>query len=179
MDESYIGELRPIGFGFAPRGWLLCQGQTLAINQNQALFSLLGTTYGGNGTTTFNLPDLRGRVPVGQSQGPGLGNYTLGQIGGVENQTLVPAEMPVHNHLIQGTMSPDATSVDSNSPTNEYIGAGSLNQYSKGPKNAAMAANAITSVTNNTGSSQPHENRQPYIAVNYAICIQGLFPSRG
>jgi microcystin-dependent protein len=177
MDESYIGELRPIGFGYAPKGWLLCQGQTLAINQNQALFSLLGTTYGGNGQTTFNLPDLRARVPVGQGQGPGLSSYVLGQVGGVENQTLTPTQLPAHSHVVQGTMVPDAAT-DNGAPTGEYIGTGSLNQYSKGPKNTAMAANAVSGTANPVGNNQPHENRQPFIAINYAICIQGLFPPR-
>ncbi|GAB3588204.1 phage tail protein [Hymenobacter daeguensis] len=181
MNESYLGELRPVGFGFAPKGWMLCQGQTLPINQNQALFSLLGTTYGGNGTTTFNLPDLRGRIPVGLGQGPGLAPYILGQTGGVEGQTLTADQLPVHGHAVQATMKPDGA-VDSNSPGGEYIGPGSLNQYSKkGPtvsKNVVMAANAVTGTASPVGGSQPHENRQPFIAINYAICLQGVFPSR-
>lgn len=180
MNESFIGELRPVGFGFAPKGWMLCQGQTLAISQNQPLFALLGTTYGGNGQTTFNLPDLRSRVPVGQGRGAGLGAYTLGQTGGVEGQTLTADQLPQHGHGVQGTMKPDG-SVDSNSPSGEYIGPGSLNQYSKkGPgvgKNVAMATNAVSGTATTAGGSQPHENRQPFIAINYAICLQGIFPS--
>ncbi|MBO2010989.1 phage tail protein [Hymenobacter negativus] len=178
MNESFLGELRPIGFGYAPKGWMLCQGQTLPIAQNQALFSLLGTTYGGNGQTTFNLPDLRSRVPIGQGQLLGQSNYVLGQTGGVESQTLLPAQLPSHSHVVQGTMVPD-TATDNGAPTGEYIGTGTLNQYSKGPKNAPMAANAVTGTASLTGNSQPHENRQPYIAMNYAICLQGIFPSRG
>jgi microcystin-dependent protein len=184
MDESFLGELRPVGFGFAPRGWMLCQGQALPISQNQALFSLLGTTYGGNGTTTFNLPDLRSRIPVGQGQGPGLSFYSLGQTGGAEGQTLTVAQLPAHSHIVQATMKPDAA-VDSPTPGGEYIGPGTLKQYSKrntSPpvgKNVPMAANAVTGSAAPMGGNTPHENRQPFIAVNYAICVQGLYPSRG
>jgi microcystin-dependent protein len=178
MDEPYIGEIRPVGFNYAPRGWMFCQGQILAIAQNQALFSLLGTTYGGNGQTTFALPDLRSRVPLSSGQGPGLGNYALGQLSGSENVTLLETQIPTHIHALTGTMMPDA-STDNTSPVGEYIGTpGTLNQYSPGPKNTTMAANAVTGTVNPAGGSQPHSNLQPYLGTNYVIAIQGIFPSR-
>jgi microcystin-dependent protein len=116
-------------------------------------------------------------VPIGQGQGPGLGMYTPGQTGGVEGQTLTVEQLPAHGHVVQGTMQPDSA-VDSGSPTGEYIGPGSLNQYSKGPKNALMSPNGVLGNANPVGGNQPHENRQPFIAINYAICLQGLFPPR-
>src|SRR3954469_3880608 len=120
MSEPFLSEIKIASFNFPPKGWALCNGQFLPINQNQALFSLLGTTYGGNGQTTFALPDLRGRVPLSQGQGPGLSSYSLGEQGGVENVTLISQQMPQHNHLVNATM---ATATD-NKPAGNYLAVG-------------------------------------------------------
>jgi microcystin-dependent protein len=165
MSEPFIGQIILVGFNFAPRGWAFCQGQLLSIAQNTALFSLLGTTYGGNGQTTFALPDLRGRVPIGFGQGPGLQNYVLGQTGGQETHTLISNEMPSHNHGL-GANSNDA--VDSN-PVNNFPAA--QGAY-------ANTANGQMSPTQLTGGSQPHNNLQPYLVLNYCIALVGIFPSR-
>jgi microcystin-dependent protein len=157
------------GCNFAPRGWALCNGQLLSIAQNTALFSLLGTTYGGNGQTTFGLPDLRGRVPIHFGQGPGLSSYVQGQTGGVESVTLIPQQIPAHNHSL-ACSSDDA---NAGSPANNFPAAVANPIYSNA-QNAALAANAISTV----GGSQPHENRQPYQTLNFCIALQGIFPSR-
>jgi microcystin-dependent protein len=171
MDE-YLGVIKIFGFNFTPNGWMMCQGQLLPISQNAALFSLLGTTYGGDGRTTFALPDLRGRVPIGMGQGPGLSNYTPGQTGGTESVTLLATQLPSHNHSLQGystagtTASPaGALSANSGSLDPEYSQSGTL---------TTMSTQAI----GNTGNNQPHSNLQPYIAFNYCICTNGLYPSR-
>jgi microcystin-dependent protein len=172
--DPFIGEIALVPYNFEPRGWAFCNGQILSIAQNTALFSLLGTTYGGNGQTTFALPDLRGRVPmhVGSSQGPGLSLYNLGEQGGAEAVTLLATQMPVHNHL-ENVSSANGTS---DNPANGILGknASGVPQYGAGPGNATMAAGAIA----NAGGSQPHENRQPYLGLNYIIALQGIFPSR-
>lgn len=179
MDEPYIGEIRSIAFGYAPRGWAFCNGQTLAISQNQALFSLLGTTYGGNGQTTFNLPNLQSRVPVGAGQGPGLQNYALGQQAGSETVTLTPDQMPAHGHSIVGTMQAGAAADDSLAAGNYPAGGSSRNLFSAGPKNATLGpANAVKGQTDMQGGNQGHDNRQPYLATYFVIALQGIFPSR-
>ncbi|HEY5406476.1 MAG TPA: tail fiber protein [Ginsengibacter sp.] len=157
---------------FAPRGFLLCQGQILSISQNTALFSLLGTTYGGNGTTTFALPDLRGRVPIQQGQGPGLSNYVLGEASGSENTTLLITNLPQHNHPLIGTSEAGSTS----DPTGAFLGnTGALDpEYNTSGTHVQMNAAAIGL----TGGSQPINNIQPYLAINYIIATSGVFPSR-
>ncbi len=168
MSEPFLCEIRMMSFGFAPRGWAQCNGQLLPINQNQALFSLLGTTYGGNGVTTFALPDLRGRVPLH------FGNsFSLGQRGGEEVHTLTTAEMPTHNHTMQATF-PDTASAQT-SGNSAFWGqvADNSTLYNTNPANAAMNAGAIT----NSGGSQAHENRQPFLTINFCIALQGIFPS--
>ena len=167
--EGYLAEIRMFAGNFAPRGWAFCQGQLLSIAQNTALFSLLGTTYGGNGQTTFALPDLRGRVPVGTGQGPGLPTMTLGEVGGEPTHTLIQQEMPAHGHQVAAT-SDDATkknpigSVPAATGGSAYANAG----------NGNMLANMISPA----GGSQPHNNMQPYLGMNYIICMFGIFPSR-
>jgi microcystin-dependent protein len=167
MAEPFLGQLMLVPYNFAPRGWALCNGQILPIAQNTALFSLLGTTYGGNGQTTFALPDLRGRVPISSGQGPGLSSYDLGEVGGVEAVTLNNNEMPAHQHGV------NANSGDPNdsSPQNSFpAGSGSYNTAA----NTTMNQNMVGI----SGGSQPHENRQPYLTLNWIIALEGIFPSR-
>ena len=179
MAEPFLGEIEAFSFNFAPKGWAICAGQVLPINQNQALFSLLGTTYGGNGTTTFALPDLRGRIANAFGAGSGLANYNLGQTGGEESHTLALTEMQPggHSHTITamnngatgGTNVPDGTvklgsgfARASNAPVSIY--------------SAATPTIAMGSLAPSGG--QPHENRMPFLALNYCIALQGIFPSR-
>lgn len=166
MAEPFLSEIRIMSFDFAPAGWALCDGQFLPINQNQALFSLLGTTYGGNGQTTFALPNLRGRVPIHMGSG-----HTLGEAGGEQAHTLSLAELPAHVHSLNGsttqatTVTPDTNTVlSASTPQNIYAPAANL---------VAMSADSIGSV----GSSQPHENMQPYLVLSFCIALQGIFPS--
>ena len=179
MSEPFIGEIIMFAGNFAPRGWALCQGQILSIAQNTALFSILGTTYGGNGQTTFALPDLRGRVPVSQGQGPGLSNYSLGQQAGTESTTLTAAQMPAHNHgLSASTTGGQANSAN---PTNNSLGIGkvpssneTINLYNSNAPNVPMNALSVGLA----GSSQPLSIIQPYLCINFIIALEGIFPSR-
>lgn len=177
---------------FAPNGWALCAGQMLSISQNTALFSLLGTMYGGNGTTTFALPDLRSRVPLGAGQGPGLSNYDVGQSGGTENVTLTIQTLAAHTHTATpaglsatvpavtttGTTNQPAPSVALAAPTD--AARNPLNIYSNATPNQNLAPGTVTGSISvgPTGGGQPHTNIQPYLAVNYIIALQGIFPSR-
>jgi len=168
MSTPFLSELRWVSFNFAPKGWALCNGQTLPINQNQALFALLGTTYGGNGQTTFALPDLRGRVAVHEGSG-----FTLGQRGGEEAHTIIQSEMPAHIHPAQAD--PTANNTKFN-PLNGYPADAAPNQiYSSG--SSSMVAMLPAMVTN-TGGSQPHNNMMPYSVLNCIIALQGIFPSQ-
>lgn len=164
MSDPFIGEVKMFGFNFPPRNWALCNGQIMAINQNQALFSLLGTTYGGNGVTTFALPDLRGRTPVHVGQG-----VALGESAGQETHTLIQAEMPMHTHFASGSSTP----VDQKTATGNVWGASTDGTYHL-QANTTMAPAAIGIA----GASQGHENRQPYLTVNFCIALSGIFPSR-
>ncbi len=173
--EGTIAEIRMFAGNFAPRTWAFCQGQILSIAQNTALFSLLGTTYGGNGQTTFALPDLRGRVPVGTGQGPGLSNITLGEVAGEENHTLILTEMPQHNHAATApaaATSDTATPASNKAPGPVSLGAGVSNAFGTASTNLAPPTIGVA------GGSQPHNNMQPYLGMNYIICLQGIFPSR-
>jgi len=176
MDEAFLGEIRPISFPFAPRGWAFCNGQLLPINQNQALYSLLGTQFGGDGRNTFGLPDLRSRIPIGTGQLQGGGNYVQGQVAGTETVTLIGAQMPQHNHQVSATLNV-SNSADEQKPSSQLPALGTINQYSDGAANVTMGG-SIGGSTAPAGGSQPHENRQPYLAINYVIALQGLFPSR-
>ena len=164
MTTPFIAEIRMVAFDFAPRGWAFCNGQLLPINQNQALFSILGTTYGGNGQTTFALPDLRGRSPVH----PG-NQVILGQSAGEENHTLISSEMPAHTHPAKG----DAADASVSSPTGNVWAASTNNPFSSAPDTALNPASLSA-----TGGSQPHPNQQPYLVVNFVIALAGIFPSR-
>lgn len=172
MSEPFLGEIRLVGFDFPPRGWASCMGQLLPINQNQALFSLLGTQFGGNGTTNFALPDFRGRVGLGQGQGPGLPNYIIGERGGEPTHTVTLNEMPSHGHAF-GVASASATSGDP--------AAGSYATPNTNPRMRNLygaAPNAAGPNLGNTGGGQPHNNMQPFLALNFVIALQGIFPSR-
>lgn len=173
--EGTIGEIRMFAGNFAPRNWAFCSGQILAISQNTALFSILGTTYGGNGQTTFALPNLCGRVAVGTGQGPGLPSVDLGEMAGEWTHTLISTEMPAHTHTATAggatastTATPGATVV----PGPASLGAGVSNSF--GTPNASLAPPTIGIA----GGSQPHNNMQPYLGMNYIICLYGIFPSR-
>lgn len=178
--DAFLGEIRLMGFGITPKGWLPCAGQLLSLVQNQALFSLLGTTYGGDGRTTFGLPDLRGRAIVGTGQAPGLQTYLQGQRAGTESVTLSLDQMPNHGHTVSAGLRA-STGPDSNSPSNTYPAAteDGSGAYSTGAPNATMSPGIITGTTTATGGNQPHENRQPVMALNYCIAITGYYPSRG
>lgn len=183
MSSPFMGQIIIFGGNFAIRNYAFCNGQVILISQNPALFSLLGTTYGGNGSTNFNLPDLRGRVPVHFGQGSGLTNRTLGQVGGTENHTLSATEMPVHNHTTSATttLSGSSSAANSGAPGgNVPAGTGRNNIYQTGAPNVSLdAAAAATSVTvNNAGSGAAHNNMQPYLALNFLIALYGIYPPR-
>lgn len=176
---------------FNPRGWAFCQGQLLSISQNTALFSLLGTTYGGNGQTTFALPDFRGRVPVGAGQGPGTSNYILGQVGGSETTTLTINEMPAHTHAVTVTLTVKASNVKAtdSAPTSsvntlaapyDTLNAGAIAGYNNQSPNMALniGGGSATGNTAAAGGSQPITIMQSYLGMNYIIALEGIFPSR-
>jgi microcystin-dependent protein len=165
MSQPYVGEIRMFAGNFAPQGWMLCQGQTLAISEYDVLFQLIGTTYGGDGQTTFNLPDLRSRVPCHQGSG-----FAIGQHGGEEVVTLTVQQIPQHTH----PMLCNSSSSSSPTPAGSYWGAANDNSFIVGTSaNAAMNAAAISP----TGGSQPHDNLMPYLTINYIISLFGIFPS--
>jgi microcystin-dependent protein len=170
MATPFIGQITMFGGNFAPFGYAFCNGQLLSIAQNTALFALIGTTYGGDGQTTFGLPDLRGRVPVHQGQGPGLQSYVIGQNGGTETVTLITSQVPAHSHTLAANSNPG----DSSSPANSFFAAVSSSIYSSSAPNAQMNAAAVGLA----GGSQPHDNMLPFLVINFIIALQGIFPSR-
>jgi microcystin-dependent protein len=168
MADAFLGELRLVSFGYPPKGWALCNGQTLPINQNQALFALLGTTYGGNGQTTFALPDLRGRAPMHSST-----TLLLGEKAGQEMVTLTAGQMPAHTHALNGTSDLANASVPSGAlPAAK--GRGGINRYAPAGSDTVMGSSALATA----GNGQPHPNMQPYTVLNWVIAMQGIFPSR-
>jgi microcystin-dependent protein len=168
--DPFIGQLALVPYNFAPKGWALCNGQLLPINQNQALFSLLGTTYGGNGITTFALPDLRGRVPISSGQGPGLSNYIIGEIGGSETHTLTVAELPSHTHLLLADTSVGTTERPGAAlPARNDAG---IPQYGSTPATQMSQAGVQPA-----GGGTAHDIRQPYITLNWIIALVGVYPS--
>jgi microcystin-dependent protein len=172
MSDQFVGEIRMTGFNFAPQGWALCQGQILPISQYAALFSLLGTNYGGNGTSNFALPNLQGAVPIHQGQSSTGIQYVMGETGGSESVTLTTSELPSHNHA---PLQADA----GNSRTNKHSPVGSV-PAGKGSANLfASAANTTMTPLPSSGQSLPHENRQPFLVMNYIIALVGIFPARG
>lgn len=180
MSEPFLGQITMFAGTFAPRSWAYCSGQLLPIAQNSALFSILGTTYGGDGRTTFALPDLRGRVAVGSegnSAGPGLTPRQLGSRGGTETERLNITQIPAHNHaMTANAVTPAGNSNDAAGNFWADDAGVSSGTYHTGPSNASMNAGAISA--GNTGGGQAHNNMQPYLAINFIIAIQGIFPSR-
>jgi microcystin-dependent protein len=166
MAEPFLGEIRIMSFSFAPKGWALCNGQVLPINQNQALFSLFGTLYGGNGQTTFALPNLQGRAPIHFGSG-----FVQGQSAGESSHTLTIAEMPAHPHVAQGT----TTGADQPAPTSNFLGAAN-NMYAS--PNAGSLTTLDPSSISTLGGNQPHENTQPYLTLSFCVALQGIFPSQ-
>lgn len=173
MAEVFLGSLLLVPYNFAPNGWALCNGQLLPIAQYSALFSLLGTTFGGDGTRTFALPDLRGRVPISSGQGSGLSPYVLGQAGGTENTTLLTANMPAHSHLMNTVSSPGSSS----HPPAQLLATctGGSVYAAAGTADSTLAPGAISIV----GNSAPVNNLSPYLTLNWVIALVGIFPSRG
>jgi microcystin-dependent protein len=164
MPTPFIGEIKIISWNYAPQGWAFCNGQFLPINQNQALFSLLGTTYGGNGQTTFALPDLRGRVPIHNGDG-----FTLGQAGGEQAHTVTISELPQHVHTARA----NNTAPNASSPQNDFWSAPGAEIYANAP-DSVMRVGTV----GNVGGSQPHVNMSPYLVLNFIIALQGIFPSQ-
>lgn len=181
MSEPFVGEIRMVGFNFAPVGWAQCLGQMMPIAQNQALFSLLGTMYGGDGRTTFGLPDLRGRSPVGVGQGPGLSNITQGELAGNENITLTTANMPTHAHLTTVQVAGTATQpVNAPTQSNNVLGAsgggqGAASIWSAELSNPVQIAGVQSGPA---GGNQPIGTRNPFIGINFVIALEGVYPSR-
>nr|WP_294938427.1 tail fiber protein [uncultured Flavobacterium sp.] len=180
--EPFIGEIKILGFNFAPRGYQTCSGQIMAIASNTALFSLLGTYYGGNGQTTFALPDLQGRMPIGQGQGPGLPSYSIGEVAGTPTTSLTMANMPAHNHPATGitvNMPVSTGGADASSPEGAYLantGVEVFSSISTAGKN--YGALAVSGATGISGSSNPFSIMNPYLVINYSIATEGIFPSR-
>lgn len=178
MSSPFIAQIIITPYNFAPRNWAMCNGQTLSIAQNTALFSLLGTTFGGNGTTTFALPDLRGRAPVHPGSGAGLSPRVLGQVFGSENHTLTVNELPAHNHGGGGASAGQACSTlpgTSDLPSGRFPAITARPLYADAPTGGIGAGGGGTT---NAGGNQPHSNMQPYLALNYIIALFGTFPSR-
>ncbi|KRD08899.1 hypothetical protein ASE21_13680 [Flavobacterium sp. Root901] len=196
MNEVFLGSIMAFGFTFNPRGWQTCSGQFISISQNSALFALLGTTYGGNGQTTFALPDLRGRSMVGVGNGPGLTPIVYGQVGGTENMTLTLNNMPMHNHqLLPGTgagqvnvatnalaATGGAITNDTDGGANSFAAGGSTpNIYSEPGTGTAKIGGITTAISGSTGiagASQAFSIRDPYLGINLCIAMEGIFPSR-
>ena len=186
MSDQFVAEIRIFPFNFPPTGWAFCDGQILPISQNTALFSLLGTFYGGNGQSTFALPNLQSSAPMQQGQGPGLSQRFLGQLGGSETITLLLSEIPFHNHFMQasGEAATSVSPVDPNSQAHLYTAKG---QWDTGTSFGVMGSYAATAQSGVTmspqalapaGGSLPHNNMQPYLTLNFCIALQGIFPPR-
>jgi len=170
MSEPYIGEIRMVGFSFPPVGWAMCDGQLIAISQNDALFTLIGTTYGGDGQETFALPNLQSRMPMHAGQGPGLTNRVLAEAAGVESVTLSTQQIPVHTHQLMGS----AASATEEVPGNNLTGTTATNIYANLPPFNAMNPAAVSPA----GGSQPHENMHPFLCISFIISLFGIFPQQ-
>lgn len=177
--EGTIGEVRMFAGNFAPRGWALCEGQLLAVSQNNALFSILGTMYGGDGRSTFGLPDLRGRAPIGVGRGPGLGQVDQGAWYGSETVVLSQQEIPAHTHSIETTVRSSSQPGNNDDPEGSYWADPSNNvRVYRDSHDSTMAADAVSATAQSAGGNQPHENRPPSLGINFIICMEGVYPSR-
>ncbi len=175
MADQFVAEIRVFPFNFAPIGWAQCNGQLLAISQNTALFSLIGTFYGGNGTSTFGLPNLQGNFPINQGQGAGLSLYDIGETGGSATVTLLQTEIPSHTHVVNC-----AATGGTPSPAGAVFGGGGRGKQPAyaAPPPTGTAVNMSASAVAAAGGSQPHDNLPPYVVLNYCIAMQGIFPAR-
>jgi microcystin-dependent protein len=172
MADPFVAEIRIFPFSFAPKGWAFCDGQLMPLSQNTALFSLLGTTYGGNGTSNFALPNMQGNVPMHPGQGPGLSFHDLGETGGSDTVTLLEFEMPAHFHGFQAS-SADATDV---TPGGNQFAAGiGIGSFGAPPLSTTLSPSFVAP----SGGDQPHNNMQPYLTLNFCIALQGIYPARG
>lgn len=170
MADPFIGEIRMAGFNFAPLGWARCEGQLVSIAQNTALFALIGTQFGGNGQTTFGLPDLRGRLPIHRGQGPGLSPRSMGEVLGSEQVTLTAAQMPGHTHVLAAATDGTRTAT----AAGNLLASGEADLFGRDPATSPMAADALAPA----GGGQPHPNLQPFLCVNFIIAVVGIFPPR-
>jgi len=174
MSDPFVAEIRIFGFNFAPKGWAFCAGQLLPISQNTALFSLLGTTYGGDGKSTFALPDLQGNAPMQPGQGQGLSLRDLGEMSGVENITLLVSEIPLHTHQLKCATDP----ADNNLATPDRVLANSQKEFGYQSVTNANLVNMAFQGLQPAGGGLPHNNMQPYLTLNFCIALQGIFPAR-
>jgi len=172
MSTPYIGEIRLFGGNFAPVGWHFCDGAPMSISENDTLFNLIGTTYGGDGQTTFNLPDLQGRVPVHQGTGPGLPAFTLGEVAGTEEVTLTVNQIPVHTHQLLGSTDPATSSSVQNNVPASLSAAGTASAYGNDPPPHAIDPSSVAPV----GGNQPHTNVAPVLCVSFIISLYGIYP---
>jgi microcystin-dependent protein len=184
MIDAYIGQIISVSFKMVPTGWLLCDGSPVSISDHPTLFNLLGTTYGGDGVTTFKLPDLRGRLVVSQGQGPGRSNYVLGQAGGAENVSLILSQIEAHRHAMVAIDLPGRPTTPNPNPyppgpgSTYYLAQNSqpaVNMYNPGPPNVTLSPSSLDPYR---GGSGPHENRQPFQVINYIICTEGIYPTQ-
>ena len=175
MAQPFLGQIIAVGFNFAPVGWQLCQGQLLPIADNTSLFNLIGTTYGGDGASTFALPNLCGRVAIDQGQAPTLSNYVLGQLGGSETVTLSVNEIGGHSHPLMASAKVGTTDTPDGAMALAQNAQILVNMYASATPSVSLAPASVTSV----GSGQPHENRQPYLTINYIIAVNGIYPQQG
>jgi microcystin-dependent protein len=180
MSQPYVGQIIMFGGNFAPNGWMTCEGQLLPISENEVLFQLIGTTYGGDGESTFALPALGGRVPVHMGTGGGLSTYSIGESGGVESVTLTTQQIPVHNHAAVANTNPASASIPTTSSilANENVSNGGNDPFTYAPYDSANQVTLPSNAIQITGGSQPHENVQPVLTVTYVISLFGVFPSQ-
>ena len=176
--DAYTGEIRAVGFNFAPRGWALCAGQLMPISQNTALFSILGITYGGDGRSTFALPNLCGRAIINAGQGMNLTSYSLGATVGSESVTLDITQLPPHIHTLSGTLAATDADAGSTNPTNNYPATAPVPQYGEAAGGSTMGPNIVQGNAGPSGGSGSHDNMMPYQTLNYIICLAGIYPPR-
>ncbi|HEX8626498.1 MAG TPA: tail fiber protein [Allosphingosinicella sp.] len=175
MADPFVAEVRIFGFNFAPKGWAFCDGQLMPISQNTALFSLLGTMYGGDGKSTFALPNMKNNACMHAGQGQGLSLHDIGEVGGTEAVTLIESEMPAHSHLVGAADPQDAGNLQVGGPTRVFAFSGNGNGYNAAASIVQMAPQSIGVA----GGSQPHNNMMPYLTLNFCIAMQGVYPPRG